>query len=377
MYYLVTGTNGSGKTLNTLKWVREAQLRENRPVFYDGFDINPDTEKAFGWQHFDPRRWMDLPDGSICIMDECQRYFPLRGNGSAVPDYVMALTEHRKRGFDFWMITQHPGNIDNFVRKLIGSPSWHRHLKRTFGAQLVSCLQWGYCNTNCEKPNAGKDAEVRMIPFPKEVYTWYKSAELHTAKRHIPKQVWFIAGAALLVPVLFYSAYQFLPGVHQGNAQKGDQAVQNVQNLPVAQQKPQQRQALTPVEYVQSYRPRIEGLAYTAPAYDGITQPQQAPYPAACIWQRKPEKCSCYTQQATVMDMPKDLCHIIAERGYFVAWVPAPGQQQVQPASSTDGVSAAAAGQPSTGAPGAQVAQAGHQYGASWVHGRDVFAAPQ
>ena len=36
MLYLISGANGAGKTLNTLKWVRERQLNENRPVCHIG-----------------------------------------------------------------------------------------------------------------------------------------------------------------------------------------------------------------------------------------------------------------------------------------------------------------------------------------------------
>ena len=34
MFYLVTGGVGTGKTLFTLKWVRELQLETGRPVCY-------------------------------------------------------------------------------------------------------------------------------------------------------------------------------------------------------------------------------------------------------------------------------------------------------------------------------------------------------
>ena len=36
MLYLITGANGAGKTLNTLKWVRERSVKEGRPVCHNG-----------------------------------------------------------------------------------------------------------------------------------------------------------------------------------------------------------------------------------------------------------------------------------------------------------------------------------------------------
>ena len=93
MIYLTTGANGAGKTLLTLKDVRAQQLKENRPVYYHGFDMDEAKAAEFGWQKFDPKKWQDLPDGSICIMDECQNEFPLRRSGAEVPDYVQAIAQ--------------------------------------------------------------------------------------------------------------------------------------------------------------------------------------------------------------------------------------------------------------------------------------------
>ena len=138
MIYLTTGANGSGKTLLTLLDVRAQQLREGRPVYYHGFEaLQPIHD--FGWQEFDPRKWQELPDGSICIMDECQNEFPRRGPSAPVPDYVNAIAQfRRKRGFDFWMIAPHPSQLDKFIRDLVGVPSWHRHMKRMPAGELVS-----------------------------------------------------------------------------------------------------------------------------------------------------------------------------------------------------------------------------------------------
>ena len=184
MIYLTTGANGAGKTLITLYDVRQQQLKENRPVYYHGFDMHEEKVKEFGWQKFDPKKWQDLPDGSICIMDECQNEFPIRRSGSEVPDYVNAIAQHRRRrGFDFWMISPHPSLIDVFVRRLIDKPSWHRHMKRAFGADMVSELKFSAPDMKCEEPGAGARAEVTMRPYPKDVYTWYRSASLHTGKK--------------------------------------------------------------------------------------------------------------------------------------------------------------------------------------------------
>lgn len=314
MIYFTTGGNGAGKTLITLRDVRAQQLKENRPVYYHGFEMDPAKATEFGWQAFDPKKWQDLPDGSICIMDECQNEFPLRRSGSEVPDYVNAIAQfRRKRGFDFWMIAPHPSMVDVFVRRLIDKPSWHRHLKRAFGGDLVSELKFSAVDLKCEEPGAGSRGEVRMIPYPKEVYTWYRSASLHTGKKKIPRAVYVLGAIVLAVPVLGWFAFSKLPG---GSKPKPDAAATQAQAVAAPPQKA--AGPMTAREYIASHVPRIEGLPHTAARFDAVTAPTEAPYPAACVQAKK--GCDCYTQQGTKLLTPADLCKQIVAGGFFMDW---------------------------------------------------------
>lgn len=328
MIYLTTGANGAGKTLVTLRDVRAQQVKENRPVYFHGFEAGQQL-LDWGWQEFDPKKWQDLPDGSICVMDECQNEFPsTRSSSSAVPDYINAIAQHRrKRGFDFWMIAPHPSMIDLFVRRLIDKPSWHRHLKRAFGADVVSVLKFGAPNMQCEKPGSGASAEVSMVGFPKEVYSWYKSASLHTGKKQIPKQVYMMGIAVVLIPLLIYGAYSKLmnkaipekvAGSHSSVVAPG---VTGTPGAPVVRPQADAKKVLSPVEYAQSFIPRIEGFPQSAPRYDEVTQVVQAPKPAACIYGTKPgakvKTCGCWSQQATPLMVPDATCKAIAAGGFF------------------------------------------------------------
>lgn len=334
MIYLLTGANGSGKTLTTLEMVREKQVKEGRSVYYNGFDLKPEKAAEFGWQTFDPVKWQDLPDGAILICDECQDQFPLRATNSTVPDYVQKLAVHRKRGFDFYLITQHPANIDKFIRGLIGSPGWHRHLKRVFGSEMVSVLQWSSCNLNCEKAGAGKSAQVTMQPYPKHVYDWYISTTLNTAKKQIPRQVWFLAAAVLAVPVMGYLAYSKL--MHNVTKRADPLAVAAAgTGTGVA---PKVSDPLG--DYFASYRPRIDGFPHTAPRYDEVTAPVHAPYPAACIESSK--GCNCYTQQGTVLPVSLDVCSQIVKGGFFIEWDTEPERESGRSPGQAGGLPVAA-----------------------------------
>ena len=171
---------------NTLKWVRERSVKEGRPVCHNGRFEPVEGGELSNWKRIDFKDWQKEPDGTIFLIDECHNDMPVRGASATVPDEIRMLAEHRRRGMDFYLVTQHPQNIDNFVRRMVGSPGWHRHLKRTFGADLVSCIEWAAVNPNCEKDGSGKTGTVSMVGFPKEVYGWYKSASLHTGEKENP-----------------------------------------------------------------------------------------------------------------------------------------------------------------------------------------------
>ncbi|MBS0483624.1 MAG: hypothetical protein JSS06_00155 [Proteobacteria bacterium] len=319
MLYLITGANGAGKTLNTLKWVRERSVKEGRPVCHNGRFEPVEGGELSSWKSIDMKDWQNEPDGTIFLVDECHNDFPLRAPSSAPPDYVKMLAEHRRRGFDFYLVTQHPQNIDSFVRRLIGSPGWHRHLKRTFGADLVSCIEWSAVNPNCEKDGSGKTGTVTMVAFPKEVYGWYRSASLHTGKKKIPRAVWMLGAVAVLVPTFGYFA---VTGVY-GNVTKRAKPAEVVPAVATAANGPTEPVSavsgrLTVDGYLDQRKPRITDFPHTAPVYDDVTKPAVAPYPAACVHMGK--TCKCYSQQGTLLIVSGEVCIQIVNNGYFVDW---------------------------------------------------------
>lgn len=318
MLYLTTGANGAGKTLLTLRDVREKSVKENRPVCYNGrFELVSD----FGWKKIDIKDWQLEPDGCIFLVDECHNDFPSRKPSEAVPEHVKMLAEHRRRGFDFYLITQHPLNIDAFIRRLIGSPGWHRHLKRASGAPLVSVLSWPAVNVVCEKSGSGASGSTSMTPFPREVYNWYTSTSLDTAKTKIPFQVKLLVVALLAFPVMGYYGYKTL--MHRYDPTAAKLATSAAASGPAAGPPGADKHILTPKEYAASFTPRVEGLAYTAPRYDDNTKPVTAPFPAACV--SMGDRCECYTQQATKLQVAKPLCLQIVKNGFFKDWdQPAP-----------------------------------------------------
>lgn len=322
MITLFTGLPGNGKTLFALTYIKEKAERENRQVFYHGVN-----ECTLPWTPFKAEEWMDLPYGSMVLIDECQFVFPRKPNGSVLPAFYEKLATHRHYGFDIFLITQHPTLIDNFVRKLTGQ---HFHSVRKFGLNRATIYEWSQVAPAPETAAAQKTAVPLKWAFNKEAYSWYKSAEVHTVKRAIPAKLYV---AVAFVVLVLAALYWFVDRFNERRAaeEAGQSTVAQVAPvaLPVAAPA---GGASGPVpfdpvadakHYVAMQTPRIEGLPHTAPKYDAITVPVRAPVPAACIQMgdvRQPDaniRCKCFSQQGTPMAVEFNMCLEIARNGYF------------------------------------------------------------
>ncbi|WP_018412400.1 zonular occludens toxin domain-containing protein [Methyloversatilis thermotolerans] len=312
MIELQTGLPGAGKTLYTLWRIKARAEAEGRPVYFAGI---PDLKLP--WLPLeDPTKWYECEANAIIVIDEAQTYFRPRGNGSAVPEHVARLETHRHQGIDLVLITQHPMLIDSNVRRLCGK---HFHSVRQFSQQKARVIEFESVKDN---PLAARaNGLEHSFSYPKEAFAWYRSAEVHTHKTKRPARFYLLF---ILPPVFiglvaytvswFYARTQGEPlGAGASASQRGQaSAPQNSAPSRTREGK------LTTAQYLHEQRPRVEGLAYTAPMYDEVTRPTQAPYPAACVDLKG--QCRCYSQQATRLPMTEELCKAIVKDGFFIAW---------------------------------------------------------
>jgi len=245
MIELRTGVNGSGKTLNMVtelaklykRW--ESHPDEVRPVYVWGIrELNfpvlqiPHNMQTIKGIEYPVPLWDEMPDGSLVLIDECQKMFPPRSSQSAPPPHVLWFTEHRRLGFDFWMTTQHPKFIDPMVRALTGK---HQHFRRLFGGSRSMIYEW-----DCSNDSLGnyRGATKTLFPFPRDSFKYYKSAEIHTKQNFRLPLFVFIPIIGLVLGLVFVPrAYSTMFGEHksateyipsemaksQGNPQSGEQ----------------------------------------------------------------------------------------------------------------------------------------------------------
>jgi zona occludens toxin (predicted ATPase) len=204
MLTLVTGLPGASKTLYTLDTVEKLAKKENRPVFYHGI-----PELTLDWQMLDKAEdWINCPDGSIIVIDECQSAFRPRANGQQVPPHVAKFETHRHQGLDIFLITQHPMLVDGNVRRLAGR---HYHVVRFYGFNKSTVHEFDKVRENVDK-NLKGSIENHYI-YNKDVYGWYKSASMHTVKKRIPMRLFLIIALPIFFVYLIYTGYQALQSV--------------------------------------------------------------------------------------------------------------------------------------------------------------------
>lgn len=327
----VTGLPRQGKTLFTFMQVIDRAKAENRPVYF----CNIPNVTLPGWTEIDhPDKWMSLPNDSIIVVDELQDFWGAASSGAKVPEPILELSKHGKRGIDFYFITQDPTLVHNTPRKLCET---HWHVVRAFGSENAIAYKFRGMQTDPSK--VVKKAEKYPWRYPKGAFgkkdkagnwitqPWYKSADVHNIKRRIPLKVWAIPLAILVgvaaswfavSSVLSYggkivgTATASVPGA--ATADKGARPP----SVDAGASAARPSFALTPQQYVDARSPRLPDFPHTAPVYDAVTQPTEAPYPAACVQMGK--TCKCYTQQATLLQVSGSVCLQIVQHGFFMDW---------------------------------------------------------
>lgn len=329
MISLITGLPGMGKTSLMVYMLLNRKDLQNRPVYVDGIpelqvkhEEVPEGESMETWH-----KW--APDGSILVIDEAQRVFRPRPAGAKVPDYVQALETHRHKGIDIFVLTQHPRLIDVHLRSLIGE---HRNISRTMlGLRRVSYWQ------RCANPEARADvAEAKNSIFmpKKSVFGMYKSASEHTKlKGSVSAWIYTIPVVIVIVGYLMsyvWASYQRKIHPEQAQQQQAQQYQQQSQNYQqqaggqyqqagsYADQSANNQQPPAPDNNLkpEDWQPAIDGQPWTAPIYNGHNRNiQTMPYPVACV--QTDTSCTCYTEQATPLELPAKQCQNYVKNGIY------------------------------------------------------------
>lgn len=319
MIILITGQPGAGKTALCVDMIANDATFRGRPLFVGGVpDLTIDHNAVPPVTEWTEMRtapedeslklaYFTFPPKSVIVVDEAQRIYRPRATGSKVPPEVQAFETHRHTGVDFVLLTQHPGLLDANIRKLVGK---HIHIAVTpFGRYRY---EWTKCADPENRAERDIAARSRYI-LPKRAFDLYKSAELHTkVKTKIPMYAWVFIIAVLACLAMSYYIY--------GRIMHRDASSTTADKLDGKQGPAKPPGPMSSAEYYVTLSPRVAGLYHTAPRYDDITKPTDAPFPTACVENHKTETCRCMDQQGNRYLTTIGQCRQIVANGIFKDW---------------------------------------------------------
>lgn len=320
MIKMLTGAIGTGKTTwcvdqlmqidaDNKKHIKEGNLDKVRKIYSNISGLTVDHEPL-------PEDWRTTPKNSVHAIDECHKIDIYKPNRKKLHDdpRVSDLNESRHDGYDFFFITQHPSFLHSHVR---GITNQHFHFHNPMGLDCANVFMWRHGNTTTPDSPAAKNlAETSFIyTFKKEVQSNFKSIEddaQHTKKRNIPKKViaWISAPIVLLAIIGYLLTKPSTTGNLTGETftssmkKDAEKAKDNMENISPKQtdqyqsaSEPTQQQLQT-VQYDIS-KPYEQDFQVS---YQIVEKPRLA----GCIASKT--SCSCYTQQATKIELSQSDC---------------------------------------------------------------------
>lgn len=143
MIYLYSGTPGSGKSLHQAKdiyhWLKRGKCCianfdidvskikrcKGNFVYLDNQYLTPETLIKFSRVYYETHKFQE--GGLRVYIDECQIIFNAREwNISGRKEWLSFFTQHRKYGYDIYLVAQFDRMIDRQIRSLIEYEVIHR-----------------------------------------------------------------------------------------------------------------------------------------------------------------------------------------------------------------------------------------------------------
>jgi zona occludens toxin len=255
----------------------------------------------------------------LIVIDEVQRIWST-SNGNNKTDAMTRLQTHRHYGLDFWLVSQSPKLIHTDVKTMVGR---HIHLVSKWSGRKE--YEWPEIQENIQSRG---DAVVRPYSLPKHVFKFYKSAEVHT-KQEKRRPISFYATIISLIIAVFAVGMVGLRLKARFSSQSNVQIEGKGGGGALASPSPLASNAvrsngqmsevkpLTQQDIVKSLTPLVVGLPWTAPIYQELAKPVSFPIIHGCIKSMKDNRCACYSQQATQIDMPQEVCFLYIKQAAF------------------------------------------------------------
>lgn len=210
--YLVDGPPGSGKSFCCVRWMVDVLVDTDRPIvtnitvrpgalgavasYFDCGRVELDRAREFRDRirvvdEHDIKHFWDLPflRGAAVYFDELHRVFSSRDWDQAEQELTDFISEHRKGGMDFWVISQSKKNIRVDIRRMAEGCYYVRNSRKLsiIPGGFWSGYRWPlqffrlkYCAAEAGKTSIRKaDHSECMMPWcdQKLIFRGYNSHE--------------------------------------------------------------------------------------------------------------------------------------------------------------------------------------------------------
>lgn len=320
MIIVLTATPGCGKTNHAVWSIIKPAVESDRVVYVNRI---PDlklphiklTDKQLNVWH---ERTYDNPEdiegksklnnileGSMIVVDEAAYPWPAIALKDP-PDYIKYLSQHRKHGLDFLVITQSPKFVHPYV---LENADRHIHLSQEWTGS--KSYEWSeYCANPKLKTNRS-NAVKKPYKLIKEAFPLYYSASLHIKKpkRAIPKMVYAAIFMLFALPAMAMFTYGRIADKLENPI--GSNASNETEKINIAKQGSDTAPA-SPFPVSQP----VQVLPSTKESLSMLSDAVEWSQVAACIANKT--NCVCYGHQAQRLNIVPDTCNAAITYGWVV-----------------------------------------------------------
>ncbi len=323
---LITGKPRIGKTAFAVELLMFDEFYKGRKIFSNINGLLIEHHKPPEGQTWETMyEWLKWKEniGSVVIYDEVQYLYPTRSNGSKMPENVAFLNVHGHYGIDMILITQSPKIIDVNLREVVNK---HIHIAANKMGGLTR-LEWNEVASN---PTAqSRNALSSSHKINEKVFEYYKSAEVHTAHKHVKSRWWYVIIAMLVVlPLILgligFMGYKMYKG-YQAKAGQQTEQITEKDSLGILNGNPldpKNQAAMMPQSSLnggdltpEMFVPTLAEKPESKPLYNSVRQVRAYERIAACV-DGGQSGCTCYSDQATQLAEVTDaMCREYVKHG--------------------------------------------------------------
>ncbi|MER0217228.1 MAG: zonular occludens toxin [Nitrosomonas sp.] len=218
MIIILTATPGCGKTNHAVWSYIKPAVEAERIVYVCGIPdlklmhVKLSIAKLNTWAERTPldpeepegkQKLNNFQEGSLIVVDEAAYPWPAIDLKDP-PEHIKYLSQHRKHGLDFLVITQSPKFVHPYV---LENADRHIHLSQEWSGS--KSYEWSeYCANPKLKTNRS-NAVKKSYKLEKKAFELYYSASLHVEKpkRALPKMVYAAIFLLFAIPTMAFAVY--------------------------------------------------------------------------------------------------------------------------------------------------------------------------